>query len=276
MSGDQQDQAQRNMEDAQQDQEDRKPEKGIIARLSTFKGIIVSLTALLVVIPALINSGIDVYKSIANIPAGIQEKTNDELFKRHFKDAPIFSQPIEIKTGNATLEMLLDVYENGDIFVQYGDFSQWFPFKGVSVSRGLPWPGIARAQEIPSSPQTVQQSPMVFDLEKYKNNKANQGDEKPKILEKTYLVSRMQDDFSVFGFSKNYSTTFDAEPGYRIIEHHFREINAKAFELQDIKLINDGKSIVIRFTLKSGSFINQWKGWIKGTLKTVQERVDQP
>ena len=53
--------------------------KGIIAKISSFKGIIVSMTALFVVIPAMINSGIDVYKSIAQIPGSIQEKRFREV-----------------------------------------------------------------------------------------------------------------------------------------------------------------------------------------------------
>jgi hypothetical protein len=94
-------------------------------------------------------------------------------------------------------------------------------------------------------------------------------------MEKSYLVSRMKDDHgSVFGpSSKTYSLTFDAEPGYRIVQYKFRKMNAKAFELKGIDLTDDGGSIRITFSLKSGPVINRWNGWIKGSLQTEQERV---
>ncbi len=260
--------------------------KGIIAKISTFKGIVLSLTALFVVIPAMINSGIDVYNSIANIPDSIQERTNDELFKRHFKESPVFSQPIEVKTGSATLEMMLDVYENGDILIQYGDFKQWFPFKGASVAGGLPLIGVAYAQDgrdatdpenqrDPASQKTIYHKPLIIDIPQHQRDNEAQRDNQPETMEKSYLVSQMKDDHSSFvrASSKTYSMTFDAEPGYRIARYDFREMDAKAFDLKEIKLLDEGRSILISFTLKSGSFINRWKGWIKGTLQTEQERI---
>ena len=266
--------------------EAQEEKKGIIAKISSFKGIILSLTALFVVIPAMINSGIDVYKSIAKIPDSIQEKTNDELFKRHFRESPVFSQPIEVKTGSATLEMMLDVYENGDILIQYGDFKQWFPFKGIQVARGLPFIGTAYAQNGPDatdpekqpnapSQKIIYHKPLIIDIPQYQRDIEARRDNKPETMEKSYLVTQMKDDHSSFvgASSKTYSMTFDSEPGYRIVRYDFRKMDAKAFDLKEIKLLDDGKSILISFTLKSGSIISRWKGWIKGELRTEQERV---
>jgi hypothetical protein len=266
--------------------EAQEEKKGIIAKISSFKGIVISLTALFVVIPAMINSGIDVYRSIAQIPDSIQEKTNDELFKRHFKESPVFSQPIEVKTGSATLEMMLDVYENGDILIQYGDFKQWFPFKGVSVARTPPFIGVAYAQDggdatdpdkqrDADSQKTLYHKPLIIDIPQYQRDMEAQRDNQPETMEKSYLVTQMKDDHSSFvrASGKTYSMTFDAEPGYRIVRYKFRKMDAKAFDLKEIKLLDDGKSIMVTFTLKSGSIINRWKGWIKGTLQTAQERI---
>jgi hypothetical protein len=266
--------------------EEKQKKTGIAAYLKSFRGIVVSLTALFVVIPALINSGLDIYKAVAQIPDSIQERTNDQLFKRHFNDVPVFSQPIEIKTGNASLEMMLDVYENGDILVQYGDFQQWFPFKGNTVSHRRPGAGVAYAQEgtegenaerqtDPSSRKTHYRKPLIIDIPQHQQEVDNQNGNEPAVLKKSYLVSKMRDDHtSLFGpSSKRYSMTFDAEPGYRIVRYDFRKMDAKDFDLKEIKLLDDGKSILISFTLKSGPVISRWKGWIKGELRTEQERV---
>ncbi len=47
--------------------------------LQSLKGKIVSITAFLVVVPALVNSALDVYRAVAKIPTTISENNNYEL-----------------------------------------------------------------------------------------------------------------------------------------------------------------------------------------------------
>jgi hypothetical protein len=98
--------------------------------LKTTQGVITSVIAVLVVLPSLINATMDIYISLFNIPRTISEQYNQELFKKHFQALPIHTGSSVIKTKEgAQLAIKLSVYENGDIYVEYGNYSQWFPFK---------------------------------------------------------------------------------------------------------------------------------------------------
>ena len=95
---------------------------------SKIKGWIVGITAILVVIPALINGGLDVYNSVMNIPKTQKERTNSDMFKKYFNKQALATVPVPIKTAQGTVDMRLSIYDAGDIFVEYGQDSQWFPF----------------------------------------------------------------------------------------------------------------------------------------------------
>lgn len=98
--------------------------------LQSTQGIIASIIAVLVILPSLINATMDIYISLFNIPRTISEQYNQELFKKHFSALPIHTGASVIKTKEgAELAIKLSVYENGDIYVEYGNYSQWFPFK---------------------------------------------------------------------------------------------------------------------------------------------------
>jgi len=88
---------------------------------------IMGLTAVLVVLPSLINGGIDVYKAALNIPRTKTERINMELFRKYFNKPPVTSLPVPIKSSMGTVEAKFSIFEEGDIFVEYGNFSQWFP-----------------------------------------------------------------------------------------------------------------------------------------------------
>ncbi len=102
--------------------------------LKTTRGIIMSITAVIVVLPALINAFYDVYETALQIPEGIKERHNKALFEKHFQESPIFTKPMVINTGPAEMEMNIDIYENGDIFVRYGEYSQWFPINPDEIA----------------------------------------------------------------------------------------------------------------------------------------------
>ncbi|HSV54548.1 MAG TPA: hypothetical protein VLJ57_20670 [Burkholderiaceae bacterium] len=88
----------------------------------------VGLTGVLVVLPALINGGIDIYSSVQKLPRTEAERINEKLFREYFGKTPLVTVPVPIRQNNGTVEVRFDVYEKGDIFVQFGSFAQWFPF----------------------------------------------------------------------------------------------------------------------------------------------------
>ena len=100
----------------------------IMEWIKTTQGIITGIVAVLVILPSLFNALIDVYISFFNIPKSINEHNNQQLFQSHFQEKPIHSGMNVIKTDTGNLSMKVNIYRNGDIFVEYGDYSQWFPY----------------------------------------------------------------------------------------------------------------------------------------------------
>lgn len=97
---------------------------------------IVGLTGVLVVIPSLINAGIDIYKALRNIPRTKTEKANVELFQKYFGKKPLATwPPLPVKQGAAVYEVKFSVWEEGDVFVEYGGMTQWFPFPRPSTAK---------------------------------------------------------------------------------------------------------------------------------------------
>jgi hypothetical protein len=97
---------------------------------ATVKTWLVGLTSVLVVIPAVINAGLDIYASLAKLPKSEAERTNVALFQKYFNKQPVAAFPVPIKQSNGTVEVRFSIYEEGDVFVEFGRFTQWFPFPG--------------------------------------------------------------------------------------------------------------------------------------------------
>lgn len=76
----------------------------------------------------MINGGIDVYKALLNIPKSDSERVNAELFRKYFNKPAVTSFPVPIKHAIGTVEAKFSIYEEGDVFVEFGKSSQWFPF----------------------------------------------------------------------------------------------------------------------------------------------------
>jgi hypothetical protein len=113
------------------------------------KGWVVGLTSVLVVIPALINAGLDIYNSALNIPRTESERINAELFKYYFNKEPIVTMPVPITTNLGTTTMKLSVYETGDVYIEYGDYTRWFPITGRKQASSLSLVSTAYAQSSP-------------------------------------------------------------------------------------------------------------------------------
>lgn len=105
--------------------------------LSNLRAWIIGLTGVFVVIPALINSGLDVYRLIANIPACSAERINLKKFKEHFGKSPLHEAIVPINTPNGNIDMNLQVYGLGDILALYGLQSQWFASPLISQQANI-------------------------------------------------------------------------------------------------------------------------------------------
>lgn len=91
------------------------------------KSRVVGLTAVLIVLPSLINAGNDVYEALFNKPKTDRERTSNELFAKYFNKQPISQNSHEIKNGPGTIDVRFEIYEEGEVLVQYGKVTHWFP-----------------------------------------------------------------------------------------------------------------------------------------------------
>ena len=101
------------------------------------RGWVVGLTGVLVVVPSLINAGVDIYKSALSIPRTKSEQINADLLKKYFNKTALLTVPVPIMSDLETITMKLSVFDGGDTFVEYGNHAQWFPFptqKQTSIS----------------------------------------------------------------------------------------------------------------------------------------------
>jgi len=96
--------------------------------LASLKLWITGLVGILVVLPSLINAGLDVYSSLLKLPKTEAERINEKLFRENFGKQPVATIPVPIKQNNGLVEVRFQIYDKGDVFVQFGNFSQWFPF----------------------------------------------------------------------------------------------------------------------------------------------------
>jgi hypothetical protein len=115
--------------------DDPKPNESGTKGWTRAKAWIIGLTGFLVGVPALINAGVDVYKSVLNVPRTDKERVNAELFKKYFKKPPLTVVPVPVKLRTGISEVKFSVYEEGDIYVEYGDLTQWFPFPGPTEAK---------------------------------------------------------------------------------------------------------------------------------------------
>lgn len=129
------------------------PREGL---LSTLRAKIVAATGVLVVLPALVNAGYDVYATAAKLPRSQSERENAELFQKYFKKAPLVVNALPIRTPpGGVMEVRFSVYEEGDIHVEFGQRSQWFRLKPTSSQAAAPLSMVMSA----AVAQTVQTRP---------------------------------------------------------------------------------------------------------------------
>ena len=99
-----------------------------VSYLASLKLWLTGLVGVLVVLPSLVNAGLDVYSSLLKLPKTEAERINERLFRDNFGKQPVATIPVPIKQNNGLVEVRFQIYDKGDVFVQFGNFSQWFPF----------------------------------------------------------------------------------------------------------------------------------------------------
>ena len=235
---------------------------------------IATVTAILVAAAALINGVHDIYIAVANIPTNIYDRTNEKLREKHFGTEPLVAQPVVIKSGGIEVRMILHVYDNGDIFVRYGDFQQWLPFKEIKMSGGGFVPKAFAQVPLPAPREPVSGS-ILIDIDRLKREKGERtSPPTTSTIEKSYLLDAVKDDHSsLLGPSRQiYSKEFAPEPGYKIVSYHFELASSSNGNVRSIDLLGNGEKIRIVYELRSGPAVDRWRGWLKGILRTVQQR----
>jgi hypothetical protein len=106
------------------------------ARKSRLSTKIAGLTAALVAVTALINAGYDVYASVQKLPRTSAEKVNDKLFRKYFNKPPLVVIPVPVKHPLGTVNATFSVYDEGDVYIEYGKQTQWFEFPGAAAMKG--------------------------------------------------------------------------------------------------------------------------------------------
>jgi hypothetical protein len=110
---------------------------------------VAGLTGVLVVIPSLVNAAVDIYSSFEKLPKTESERINVELFKKYFNKQPVTVLPVPIKRSNGTVEVRFSIYEEGDVYVEFGRFTQWFPFPDDSETKHASLSVVAQAFAAP-------------------------------------------------------------------------------------------------------------------------------
>jgi hypothetical protein len=124
--------------------------------------VLAGLAGVLVLVPPLIKGVGDIYKELNHLPRNEVEAVNAEMFRKHFGRPPVYEAdvPVAAPSGQVTVPRI-SVYDSGDIWVKYGEVSQWFRFpqQGAASPRaadpriGWSWLPSAHAQAVPPAPR---------------------------------------------------------------------------------------------------------------------------
>lgn len=91
------------------------------------------------------------------------------------------------------------------------------------------------------------------------------------IQEFQYAFSEVQTTLGGFQpTTKTYQKTFNAQPGFKIIDYKLISKSANNAGPPSITLSQDGKQLSVQFPLTSGPVFDQWRGWIDAEIQTRQ------
>lgn len=99
---------------------------------------------------------------------------------------------------------------------------------------------------------------------------------KPKLLQLRWAdhVDRLQETHEAGVTRTDYDDVFPAQSGFVIATAEFHASSAnKIVAGPDVVVSPDRNSVHVRYSIESGPFYDRWRGWLDGTLQTVQNAV---
>jgi hypothetical protein len=244
-----------------------------------------ALAGLIVAVGAIVNSAGDLWVKIKDLPVGATEQAEAELFQRHFGKAPVVSQPVSIQRDNVTVDMVIAVYDTGDVLVRYGKQERWLAFKTPQPTALSALPS-AFAQT-PSEPVTasrrnvderpsvpngrLSKEPIHVDVRALQKRRSSAA-EAP--AQKSFVVAELKPGSkSLTPTSETITRSFAADPGYRFTDAKFEVLSGSKFQVKDVKLSDDQRTATVTFMLTSGPIYDQYRSWLQGTLRANQEPI---
>ncbi len=106
----------------------------ILETLDSWQKMLGAIVAFLVLVAATVNSINDILVAVYDLPIGEKEKINNTLFKYHWKENPVHSKQLIVESNKGKMPITIDIYNNGDIFIDYGQFTQWFPYNDTKIT----------------------------------------------------------------------------------------------------------------------------------------------
>ena len=239
------------------------------------------MAGLLVAIGSVVNSGGDLVKKVRHLPNSELEQLEEELFAKNFDKTPVVRQPVNIQVDKNTVEMVIAVFDTGDVFVRYGNQRRWLAFKPEKSSTSFLL-RTAFAQNAPSSKPPVEASRQILKRDTLSGERIQVDVYELKRLQDTapatarsFQVSEMRQSSSSFRpTSETVTRTFTADPGFRFTDAKFEILSGNKYQLLGpVKISEDGRRATVTFKLTSGPIYDQYRGWLQGTLNATQERV---
>jgi hypothetical protein len=243
------------------------------------------ITAMVVVTGALFNAGLDLYKTVKDIPTSDSEVKNHDLRSNHFNESPLFQRDIEINRGEAKKVLRLFVYNNADIYVNYSGAEQWFSgndsIENATNANYLLFIDSAIAQDArrvdirqPAQPILQEEAQrVIINLDTIQSVQKKESKLRQDKIERTHMFSKANDSHS--GFSKNtksFSETYTAEPGYRIVGAELNIISINNARIITQSVSSNGDSFTIKAEVDSGPIYDQWRGWVQSQVIMKQIR----
>ncbi|MBB3121055.1 hypothetical protein [Pseudoduganella violacea] len=128
--------------------------------LDGLKGSLTRIAAVVLVVPSLATAGYQAYASLSGKPKTAAQADNQRLFVKYFNKQPLVTIPVTVKQERGAVQALFSVYDEGDVYVEYGQSTQWFPFPRPLAPPALPLAliGTAHAQA-PAAPPAKLDAP---------------------------------------------------------------------------------------------------------------------
>lgn len=98
--------------------------------------------------------------------------------------------------------------------------------------------------------------------------------EAPKTSSRTYRIDKTKDNHpNLFPNSEEYMETFEADPGYKIINVKWNPASVNNADNIKHNISADRRSVTFSYKLTSGPSVDRWRGWIRGDIILDQEKL---